>query len=419
MKLQNQVNKRSVSCRHAGPIFKLKRNAEAIFLLALLASAALAQKGADPKRQPVKPKPRQDTGVVAAIRAESQGVEVRIKDIARFRGVRSNQLQGIGVVIGLEGTGDSKKTPFTATLIANAMRKYGTQFDVSQFSPKNVATVTVTSTLPPFASPGNEVDVTVQSIGDAKSLQGGFLLQVPLYGAADSERAYVVAQGALSIGGFNANSGGSSVQKNHLTVGRIPGGGIVENAIATQTVFPGGKMYLELDDADMTTAQRVANKLSEAFPQYGARAVDGGTIELSLPEQVSAVRAMSEIELTTVFADIPAVVVVNERTGTIVMGGNVKLGPAVVAHGSLQVAIQVETSVSQPNPLSNGTTQRVDQSTVEVKEEKAQVALIPPTATVKDLARIFQALRISPRDIIAILQALKEQGSLKARIKVQ
>lgn len=347
-----------------------------------------------------------------------QGIEVRIKDIARFRGIRSNQLLGYGLVVGLEGTGDTKATPFTQTLLANAMKNAGTIVDPAQLKVKNVAVVAITAELPPFSAPGNRMDVTVQSIGDAKSLQGGTLLQSPLYAAGNKETVYAAAQGPISIGGFAASSGGASVQKNQLNVGRIPAGAIVENTAPTKFVFD-GKMFIELDEADLTTAQRVANKLNSQFPGFQSEPLNGGTVQVTLPAGTSPIAAMSQIEMTKVFADIPALVVINERTGTIVVGGNVKLGPALVAKGSLNVRIDKDLMISQPNPLSRGETVVANQTTVNANEEQVNVALMGGTATVADLARIFQTLKLSPTDIIAILQALREQGALKARIKIQ
>jgi len=350
--------------------------------------------------------------------AEQAGIDVRLKDIARFRGVRGNQLLGYGLVVGLEGTGDTRNTPFTQTLLANAMKFVGTVVDPNLLKVKNVAVVAITAELPPFAMPGNTIDVTVQSIGDAKSLQGGTLLQTPLYAAA-RDTVYAAAQGAVSIGGFNVGSGGNSVQKNHSTVGRIPNGAIVEAMVPTRTVFE-GKMYLELEDADMTTAKRIVAAIAASNPDYEAVALTPGTIELSLPQGRSPVEAMSEIELLRVLADIPAIVVINERTGTIVAGGNVRLGPAMIAKGSLNVRIETDYFVSQPAPFSaKGETVVVPQTRVDAEEATAQVAVAAPTATVADLAKLFQALKLSPTDIIAILQALRDQGSLKARIKIQ
>ncbi len=383
--------------------------------LAIAGQMLWVQAGKPASEKPQPPKPKQ---IAAAIEAEKDGIEVRLKDISRFRGVRSNQLVGYGLIIGLEGTGDTKKTPFTSTLLANAMKEFGTIVDPKDLNAKNVATVAITADLPPFARPGSTLDVTVQSIGDAKSLQGGFLIQAPLYGAGDKTKAIAVAQGAVSIGGFNVSSGGSSVQLNHVTVGRIPSGGIIEARVETQTVFE-GKLFLELDDPDLTNAQRVADQLVKTFPDLQARAVDGGSIELNVREGMNPVQLMSQIEAVLVKVDTPAEVVINERTGTIVMGGNVRLGPAVVAHGALQLVIQNDVVISQPAPFSQGQTVVANQATVGASEETAKVGLIGPTSTVADLAKIFQALKLSPRDIIAILQALKEQGALKARIKIQ
>lgn len=353
-----------------------------------------------------------------ALDAERNGIQVRIKDVGRFRGVRRNQLLGYGLIVGLEGTGDSRKTPFTQTLLANAMKSFGTMIEPGSMEAKNIATVAITAELPPFASPGNSIDITVQSIGDAKSLQGGYLLQAPLFGANDKENAIAVAQGAISIGGFNVSAGGNKIQKNHVNVGRIPGGAIVERVIPYQLVY-GGKMFVELDEGDLTTANRIATRIREVRPEFNPVAIDGGTIQIDLPNSLSPVQAMSLIEMVEVKVDIPAMVIVNERTGTIAMGANVRLGPAVISQGSLQIIIEEFNEVSQPGPFSNGRTRDVTNQKVDAVEDTAQVGLLNPVTTIADLARVFQALKVTPRDAIAILQALKEQGSLKARLKIQ
>lgn len=352
-----------------------------------------------------------------ALDAERLGIEVDVKTISRFRGVRSNQIIGYGLIVGLEGTGDSRKTPFTATLLANAMKKFGTMIDPSQLDAKNVAAVAITASLPPFASPGNTIDVTVTSIGDAKSLQGGFLLQAPLYGANDDQNAIAVAQGALSIGGFNVSgSAGGSVQRNHVNVGRIPDGAIVEKSVPYQVVY-NGKMYIELDEGDLTTASRIADAIRKDHPTFVPQAIDGGTIQITLPAGYDPVTAMSEIEQLKVYANLSGLVVINERTGTIVIGANVRIGPAVISHGSLRVTIEAFNDVSQPGPLSNGVTTDVRNESITATED-SQIGLVGPVNSIADLARVFQALKIGPRDMIAILQALKEQGALKARIKI-
>ncbi|MBS1717598.1 MAG: flagellar basal body P-ring protein FlgI [Armatimonadetes bacterium] len=381
------------------------------------APGAVSQPQAQTK--PAEPKPlgiRLDSKALS--RAEEAGVEVRIKDIARFRGVRSNQLTGFGLVMGLEGTGDTKKTPMTMTLLSNLLKDWGTISNPATFETKNVALVMVTAELPPFVKPGTTIDVRVSSIGDAKSLQGGTLVQTPLYAAGDKEHAYAVAEGAVSIGGFNASSSGNSVQRNHVTVGRIPSGAIVEDSVPTKTIF-GRRMYLELDSEDLTTANRVAQAISQAYPAFSPDAEDGATICLNLPEGMTPVQAMSLIESVKVFADIEAKVVINERTGTIVIGGNVRLGPAAIAHGSLSIKIEQEPIVSQPNPFSSGQTTVVNETTVRADQDTAKVAMIPPNTTVADLSRILQTLELKPTEIISILQALRQQGALKARIELQ
>lgn len=351
-------------------------------------------------------------------KAEDEGVEVRIKDVARFRGVRGNQLYGYGLVIGLSGTGDTKKTPFTMTLLQNALKDWGTTFDERQFTSKNIAAVAVTADIPPFAAPGNTVDVTVTSIGDAKSLKGGFLIMTPLYPGANRKVAYVVAQGSLDVGGFEASSGGNSVSKGHMTAARIQGGGIVEASIPTELVFD-GRMFIELNEADFTTAERMAKAINGSYPQFAARALDGGSVELSLPSALSAVQAIAILEKVTFKSDTQALVVINPRTGTVVIGGNVRLGPATVVHGSLKIQIESYPVISQPNGFSRGETVVANETKVSVDEPPAQAALLPPTATLADLTRVLQELKVTPGDLMQILDALKRNGALKARIVVQ
>lgn len=374
-----------------------------------LAIGAWAQP-APPQREPFSP--------AEALIAEKDGMEVRLKDITRFRGVRGNVLQGYGLIVGLEGTGDTSKTPFTSTLLANALKQFGTMIDPADMDSKNIATVAVTAVLPPFASPGNAIDVTVTSIGDAKSLQGGYLLMAPLYGRNNQEQAIAVAQGPISVGGFNVTGGaGSSAQKNHVNVGRIPSGATVERAVPFQMVFD-GYMFVELEDGDLTTANRIANAIRATDPEFEPVAVDGGTIQVKLPKAYTAVQAMSVIERLSVKVDGEGVVVINERTGTIVIGGNVRLGPAMIAQGSLRVVIEAVNTTSQPNPLAQGQTTPERNETISAVEESS-IGIVGPTTTVADLARVFQALKVTPRDMISILQALKEQGALRARIRIQ
>lgn len=350
--------------------------------------------------------------------AERDGVEVRIKDVARFRGVRANQLTGIGLVVGLQGTGDSKKTPATATLLSNYLRSAGVASDPKLMDAKNVALVTVQATLPPFAKAGSTVDVRVSSIGDAKSLQGGTLIQTPLYAAGNFDNPYVVADGGISIGGFNVESGGSKIQQNHVTVGRIPSGGIVENHVDTKIEF-NGRMYLDLDAYDLTTAQRLTQRINELYPAFNAVTQDGSTVQLTIPTGSTSMAVALAIEEITILSDTAALVVINERTGTIIVGDNVRIGPALVAKGSLTVKIEEETLISQPPPFSNGTTVTAKQTTITAGQNTAKVALLPPTTTISDLAKVFQMLELDPRDIISIIQDLKSQGALKARVVIQ
>jgi flagellar P-ring protein precursor FlgI len=391
-------------------------------IISHLIAAALAWSGASatgPVRQAAQDKAQQEAFErqrAAAIEAEAKGIEVRLKDIARFKGVRGNQLRGFGLIVGLEGTGDTRSTPFTTSLLNNAMRNFGVTIDASKLNAKNVATVAITAELPPFAMTGNAIDVTVQSIGDAKSLQGGFLLQAELQGA--DGQTYAVAQGPVSIGGFNVTSGGNKAQKNHVNVGIVAGGAMVEKTVPTQVVF-NGKLTLALDQFDITTAQRAAEAINAKRPGYFARALNGGEIEINLPSGVTEMVALAEIEEVRVLSDVAAVIVINERTGTIAFGGNVKLGPAVIAHGSLNIRIDTEPVISQPPPFSKGETVVTEVANVQAQETRAQIGLVGPTTTVADLAKLLQALDVTPRDLIAILQALSANGSLKARIKVQ
>lgn len=388
--------------------------------MAVAASVCVAQKSvAQPNSPGVKPAgPTRPREVISAEQVERNGIEVRVKDIARFRGVRSNQLMGYGLVVGLESTGDTKKTPFTQTLLANALKRFGTLIDPTQIQPKNVAAVAIIAELPPFATPGNRIDVTVQSIGDATSLKGGTLLQTPLYGQGDETKAMAVAQGAVSVGGMNVGAGGAQVYKNHVNAGKVPGGGIVERVVPYQMVF-GNQLYLELDDPDLTTANRLSQALDEKFPGYLPRAIDGGTIEITLPKDASPVQTMALIEGTSVYADIPALVLVDERTGTIIVGGNVKIGPALITRGNLRVSVARYAVISQPAALSKGETVLDSEYDIQIEEDRARSGEIPPFATLSDLARLFDALDVSAQDVISILQALKSQGALKARLKIQ
>lgn len=347
--------------------------------------------------------------------AEKNGVEVRLKDIARFRGIRAQQLKGVGLVIGLAGTGDTKKSAITRELFSNYFKDLGIKIDPNDVDNKNVAAVMITAELPPFAASGQYLDISVETIGDSKSLVGGTLVQSFLYLVGDKENVYAAAQGQVTVGGYDVSGGGSSSSKGHVTAGTIPSGAIVEKSLPAKFVFE-SRIYLDLDEPDITTAQRVANKLNETFPQYLAHADNAGTISMTLPNGQSPIQAFSQIEQVKVMSDAQATIVIDEKTGTIVFGANVKVGPAAIVQGSLNVRIDTVFDVSQPKPFSRGETVVVPNSTITVDEKTAQIATLAPNTTVQDLAKMFQALQLKPKDIISILRSLRTQGALKARI---
>ncbi len=352
-------------------------------------------------------------------RAELNGVAVRIKDVARFRGVRSNKLMGVGVVVGLQGTGDSRKNAQVSQAIQNYMKSMNFDIDVSRMDARNGALVIVSGDLPPFATNGQLMDVTVSTFGDAQSLRGGQLLRTELYAIGDSDTVYGIAEGAVSVGGFGASAGGNQQQVGFLTAGRVAGGGVVERGAPTKLVYD-NRMFIELYEVDLTTATRVQEAINKRNPEFEAVAESGSTISVSLPKGMNPIVAMAKLEEITVMVDNAAVVIVNEKTGSIAIGGNVKIAPVAIALGSISVNIVEEVSVSQPNPFSrNGDTAVVANQRVSADQGPADVAVVAPNSTIADLARIFQELRLKPNDIINILQLLKQQGALKARLIFQ
>lgn len=352
-------------------------------------------------------------GVGGAVNAQS----VRIKDVATIEGVRSNQLLGYGLVVGLDGTGDSQQTKFTAQSVANMLQAHGISVPADKMKIKNVAAVMVTATLPPFARPGTTIDVDISSLGDAKSLQGGTLLQAPLR-AANGE-VYAVAQGPVSIGGFTAGSGGSSATKNHPTVGTIPSGALVEKETKTD-LASGDKINVTLNRADFTTATRVATAIDCKLGGHFARAADSSTVAVDVPGQYKAsiVPLIAEIEAAEVTTDQVAKVIVNERTGTVIIGGQVRISPAAVSHGSLTVEIATDFKVSQPKSLSKGNTVVTPQTSLKVEEQQASLVEIKSGSTIGELVRALNALKVTPRDLIAILQALKQAGALQTQLEI-
>ncbi|MEI6668815.1 MAG: flagellar basal body P-ring protein FlgI [Acidobacteriota bacterium] len=341
---------------------------------------------------------------------------VRLKDITTLQGVQVTPLIGYGLVVGLNKTGDRKQTLFSSQTLANMLERFGVSVPGAQIKIENVAAVIVTGELPAFVRNGIRLDVTVSSVGDARSLQGGTLLPTGLRGPDGT--TYALAQGQLTLGGFGGGSGGNSVQVNHLTAGRVPGGGLVQTVSRAQ-LPANGEITLSLRDPDFVSASRVAEAINKEMGGPLARAVDSANITVKVPaaNQGSVSDFMARLEPIDVTVDEIARVVVNERTGTVVVGSHVTLGPAAVAHGNLSVKISTQNQVSQPSALSQtGTTTTVQQTQVDVKEGGGQLVALEEGVTLQDVVRALNALGATPRDIIAIMQALKAAGALRAEL---
>lgn len=339
---------------------------------------------------------------------------VKIKDIAKIEGARSNQIYGYGIVVGLDGTGDTQQSVFTAQSVANMLQKLGVTIPVEKLKVKNAAAVIVTADLPPFVRPGTKLDVLVSSVGDAKSLQGGTLLQTPLQAA--NGQVYAVAQGAISVGGFTAGGGGNSVTKNHTTVGRVPGGAIVEQSVTT-TLCVDGAINVLLNSPDFGTAVRVADSISTRLGPGTATALDAATVEVKVGPASNVTNLIAEVGELLVTEKSIAKVVVNERTGTVVIGGNVQISPVAISHGDLIVEISTEFQVSQPYS-KGGDTVVVPQTTVRANEEAGYVMEFSSGSTLEDLVRALNDLRVTARDIVAIMQSLKQAGALHAELEI-
>jgi flagellar P-ring protein precursor FlgI len=345
----------------------------------------------------------------------------RLKDIASIEGVRGNQLSGYGLVAGLNGTGDSQQALFTVQSVLNMLRRRGITLNINprQLQIKNVAAVGVTAILPPFARQGAKLDVTLSSLGDAKNLQGGTLLQTPLFGA-DGE-VYVVAQGALSLGGgFSARAAGASAQKSHPTVAIVPGGGLIEREVPV-ALGANGVLTLALHAPDFTTAGRAAAAVNAALGREAAHPLDAGTVAVSLPsnDPDGAVQVATAIEQVEVTPDTAARVVLNERTGTVIIGSEVRVTPVAIAHGSLNVTVKTDFGVSQPAPLSNGQTVVVPDTALHVDEgPKQNLILLHPGVSLGELVAGLNALGVTPQDLIAILQAVQAAGALHAELEI-
>jgi len=339
----------------------------------------------------------------------------RLKDLVSIEGVRDNQLIGYGLVVGLAGTGDRRQTMFSAQSLTNLLERMGVTVSPLAIRVTNTAAVLVTATLPAFAQPGARIDTTVAAIGDAANLQGGILVLTSLRGA--DGQVYAVGQGPVVTGGFSGGRSGTSQTVNHPTVGRTPSGAIVERP--APSVAPKGAVRLQLRQSDFTTSARIFASIDKRF-KGAARADSAGLVTVAIPPDYAArtTEFVAELENLSVEADRPARVVVNERTGTIVLGKEVGIQPVAILHGNLNVEIQTTYAVSQPAPLSQGTTEVVPQTTVTAKEEKSRNVVLKQGATVEDLVRALGAIGSTPRDVIAILQNLRIAGALEAEIEV-
>ncbi|WP_249205159.1 flagellar basal body P-ring protein FlgI [Achromobacter sp. Marseille-Q0513] len=344
----------------------------------------------------------------------------RLKDLASIQGVRGNQLIGYGLVVGLDGSGDQvRQTPFTQQSLTNMLSQLGITVPAgSNMQLKNVAAVMVTATLPAFARPGQTMDVVVSSMGNAKSLRGGTLLMTPLKGA-DSQ-VYAIAQGNILVGGAGASAGGSSVQINQLNGGRISGGAIIERGVPT-TFARDGYIYLEMNNTDFGTAQNVVAALNRKFGQGTATALDGRVVQVRTPmEQSAQARFLSQIEDVQVArAPTVAKVIINARTGSVVMNRTVMIEEAAVAHGNLSVIINRQNQVSQPDtPFTEGQTVVVPNTQIEVRQENGSLQRVNTSANLADVVKGLNALGATPQDLLAILQAMKSAGALRAELEI-
>jgi len=355
----------------------------------------------------------------AALATGPAGAASRIKDIADFEGVRENQLIGYGLVVGLQGTGDSlRNAPFTRQSLEAMLERLGVSTRDLNLNTRNVAAVMVTANLPPFAAQGARIDVTVSALGDAKSLSGGQLLVTPLVGA--DQQVYAVAQGAIAIGGFSAGgASGSSVTRGVPTAGRISSGALIEREI-TFDLAGQRELRLALRNPDFTTARRVADAINGAVGGGSARATNPGAVVVQRPAAFEGdmVDLLTRIESLPIDPDLPAKIVIDETSGIVVMGDNVRVSTVAIAQGSLTISVSEQPSVSQPAPFSQGQTAVVPQSEVTVDEESGGLAMIRGGVALKDLVDGLNALGVSPRDMISILQALKASGAIQAEIEV-
>ena len=351
-----------------------------------------------------------------------QGMQLaRIKDVASIEGIRDNQLVGYGIVVGLHGTGDSQQTVFPAQTLISALQRMGVTVpqtganSAMNMQVKNMAAAFVVATLPPFSRAGYKLDVTVSSAGDARSLEGGILLMTPLYGP--DGQIYAQAQGALVLGGYMVSAQGNARQVNHPTTARIPNGALVEREVPFE-LKQLHRVSVLLHDADFHTAERMAAAIDSSLGASRAQVVDSRRVDVATAENDDLPALLDKVESTEVQVYPRARVVVNERTGTVVIGGTVRLQPVSILHGGLSVNVIAETQVSQPNGFSTGTTQVVQQTTVQAQDKPVNRIDLKQGATVEDLVQELQRIGAGARDVISILQAMKEAGALEADLEV-
>ncbi len=359
--------------------------------------------------------------MIGEFRPQEPGRRSRVKDVATIEGIRDNQLVGYGLVVGLKGTGDSSQTVFPAQTLVSALERMGITVpqtgsqSASNMQVKNMAAVFVVATLPPFSPPGYKLDVTVSSAGDARSIEGGILLMTPLYGP--DGQIYAQAQGALVLGGYTATAGGNAKQVNHPTTARIPGGALVERSAALDLKLM-RTVSVVLSDADFHTAQGMAAAIDQALGTGRAHAVDSRRVEVAAQPDEDMAALLDRIEGVEIEVYPRARVVVNERTGTVVIGGTVRLEPVSILHGGLSVNVISKIEVSQPGPLAAGTTQVVEQTEVQAQDKPVNRIELKEGATVEDLVQELQRTGAGARDVISILQAMKAAGALDADLEV-
>jgi len=346
----------------------------------------------------------------------------RLKDVAHVDGFRTNQLFGYGLVFGLNGTGDKQNTEFTVQTLANLLQEYNIRVNPDDVRVKNVAAVMVTAEVPAFVQPGTRLDATVSSVGDASSLSGGTLLMTPLKGP--DGKVYAVAQGPVSLGGgYTAIGVGAKISKNHQTAGRITAGVLVERAIPSAIVSRDDQVQVNVDKPDFTTAKRLTEALNRSFLGIVAHAISPGVILVNVPEnfKTNPVAFISALESVEMNPDNPARIVVNERTGTVIIDNNVRIAPVAVAHGGLHITIKTEQRVSQPNPFGGGRTVVVPDTTITVQEPENRQLIELPGGNGVSLSEMVQALNslgVTPRDLIAVFEALRGSGALQAELVV-